>query len=152
MLATGRQRKKATAHIHPTPRQTGQRALGSMRLEPSPGGSDGARETARVDLARGKPALLLALSHEVVAVEALELVDEGGAIEATHVEDLALHAPLDGRGQLVHRLDLVLSVEIEEGPQRQGLAEGDAHPASERLPRIEGEADGDPGQRLADRA
>src|SRR5207247_2087880 len=126
--------------------------LGCMCLEPSRGVGDGAGESDRVDLARGEPALILELSHELVAVEALDLVDEGGAIEAIHVEHLAFHAPLDGRGQLVHRLDLVLSVEIEEGPQRQGLAEGDAHPASERLPRIEGEADGDRGQRLADAA
>jgi hypothetical protein len=86
--------------------------LGRMRLEPACGVGDGAREPDRVDLARGEPALLLELSDELVAVEALDLVDEGGAIEAIHVEDLALHAPLDGRGQFVHRLDLVLSVEI----------------------------------------
>jgi hypothetical protein len=48
--------------------------LGRMRLEPSRGVGDGAREPDRVDFARGQPALLLELSHELVAVEALDLV------------------------------------------------------------------------------
>ena len=90
-------------------------ARGLARAEVVGGVGDRAREAEHIHLALRQPALLAQLAHQLVPVELLHGLDEGGGVDAVDVDDLPFHAPLDGRGQGIHGLGRIVAVRVGMG-------------------------------------
>jgi hypothetical protein len=97
-------------------------ALGIAGLEVLDGVHDRPREPPAIDVASGEAAMLHDLAGKDVTVQVLDGLDQPALVDARHVDDLGLHAPLDGVGQGIDRLDRVLAI------GRQVSAGGDGWP------------------------
>ncbi len=124
-------------------------ALGLAVLEVGDGIGDRLRQPEGVDLLFSEPPLRLKLADQVAAVELLDDASEVRAVEAGHVDDLGLHRPVDRRGEGLDGLDRVVAVGRQVPRDGDGLAERHAHAPTEGFARLEGEADGHEGERLA---
>ena len=110
---------------------------------------DGAGEPEDVDCFWPDAARGMELTDQLLAVQVLDGADDLGQVDPIDVDDLRLHGALDGVGQALDGRDRLLARTRHVALERDRLAEGDQHAAAERLADLEGQSDGNEGERDA---
>ena len=138
----GRQSGVIAEHPLPEPLD----ALRFSRAETLHRGRDRPGETVRVGRLPRQAALPPQLTLELTAIDRLHGACERRRVDALDVDDLALHRPLDRRGERMQRLGRLRAVDGEVRRDVDRLAERDEDTPAEPLAGLEAEPDRHDGE------